>query len=337
MQPYSDGGQVSWSAIGRQQQSRPHTSDNQQRTAGYSSGYSGSYGSSYSYSYAGGSGGRGGSYAYSYNESRGGRVSSSSYQYASNYQGTSGGRRGSGGGSHGRGYGRAPVGRGNGGPPAAAQPPMWRKEGDALLPLPNSTLASAYAEARSARLAAAGPAPTAIIMRGLPGAGKSSRAAELAAEAAAQGSSCAVHSTDSFFVDAATGRYVFDPTMLSANHERNRTAFTASLAAGTLLVIVDNTNLQRWQYEPYVKAAWLAGYEVRKKVVCSLASTTTRTSVWHVAIVQKSAASSSGHCAQPSYVLHVKRQPMSVNDQVCRARLQSTVADDHACLYVAGA
>jgi adenylate kinase family enzyme len=44
-------------------------------------------------------------------------------------------------------------------------------------------------------------------MRGLPGAGKSTRAQQLAAEAEALGATAAIHSTDSYFTDPETGVY----------------------------------------------------------------------------------------------------------------------------------
>lgn len=102
------------------------------------------------------------------------------------------------------------------------------------------------------------------IMRGLPGAGKSTRAAQLAeaaeqaelaavlagaagcAAAAAAAAAAAIHSTDSYFFDAA-GVYRFNAEQLGVNHQRNFDAFCGSLAAGVGTVILDNTNLQvRW-------------------------------------------------------------------------------------------
>lgn len=89
------------------------------------------------------------------------------------------------------------------------------------------------------------------IMRGLPGAGKSTRAAQIAAEARTASSSSsssvdpvAIHSTDTYFVDPYTGVYRFSMEQLSTHHERNFNAFCASLQAGVGTVIVDNTNLQ---------------------------------------------------------------------------------------------
>lgn len=122
------------------------------------------------------------------------------------------------------------------------------------------------------------------IMRGLPGAGKSTRAAQLAeaaeqaelaavlagaagcAAAAAAAAAAAIHSTDSYFFDAA-GVYRFNAEQLGVNHQRNFDAFCGSLAAGVGTVILDNTNLQPWQFEKYVAAAWQRGYRVREEVV----------------------------------------------------------------------
>jgi hypothetical protein len=102
-------------------------------------------------------------------------------------------------------------------------------------------------------------------MRGLPGAGKSTRAAQIAeaaesaavaaaldstaaaaAAAAAAPTSAAVvaiHSTDSYFIDPA-GVYRFNAELLGVNHQRNYDAFCASLSAGVSTIILDNTNLQ---------------------------------------------------------------------------------------------
>lgn len=104
------------------------------------------------------------------------------------------------------------------------------------------------------------PSRVVYIMRGLPGAGKSTKAAEIAAAAAARaaavaavptsGSSsssvppAAIHSTDSYFVDPVSGVYNFNFESLSVNHQKNFDAFCASLAAGVGTVIVDNTNIQ---------------------------------------------------------------------------------------------
>lgn len=84
-----------------------------------------------------------------------------------------------------------------------------------------------------------------VILRGPSGSGKST-IAKLLVEKFDEGQ-CSVHSTDEFFEDA-TGAYVFDSKKLSRNHQRNLDAF---LASKKLIAIVDNTNLEDWEYSKY--------------------------------------------------------------------------------------
>lgn len=95
----------------------------------------------------------------------------------------------------------------------------------------------------------------AYIMRGIPGSGKSTVASELAGE------SGVIHSTDDFFYDDG-GVYRFDPNLLGRNHARNQAAFRESLSLGISPVVCDNTNSQRWEFEPYVELAKEQGYIV---------------------------------------------------------------------------
>lgn len=94
----------------------------------------------------------------------------------------------------------------------------------------------------------------AIIMRGGPGTGKSTRAKDLAGEEGV------IHSTDNYFYQ--DGVYAFDPSHLREYHERNFAAFCESLEQGVPTVICDNTNVQHWQFDRYVDAAKKAGYSV---------------------------------------------------------------------------
>ena len=95
----------------------------------------------------------------------------------------------------------------------------------------------------------------AIIMRGVPGSGKSTLAKKLA------GRFGVIHSTDNYFNER--GIYNFDPIKLKEYHAQNLRAFRKSLKGGIPIVICDNTNIKKKEYEPYVQAAIENGYEVK--------------------------------------------------------------------------
>lgn len=100
-----------------------------------------------------------------------------------------------------------------------------------------------------------------IIMRGLPGSGKSTRAREIHDILTDLGLSVTVRSTDDqFMVD---GVYRFDPAKISLYHLRNQTLAERDLSAGVNVVIIDNTNSQRWEMEPYERMAKRHGVPVR--------------------------------------------------------------------------
>lgn len=89
----------------------------------------------------------------------------------------------------------------------------------------------------------------AIIMRGLPGSGKSTIAEHLAQSS----KSSALHSTDSYFYKK--NKYCFDYSKLGENHVKNLKAFETSCKRGKALVICDNTNILHKYYQPYFKIA----------------------------------------------------------------------------------
>jgi predicted kinase len=95
-----------------------------------------------------------------------------------------------------------------------------------------------------------------VICRGISGSGKSTKARELAK--GSQGS--VICSADDFFVN--NGKYNFNPRLLRNAHQYCFKKFTDSLQEGIQLIIIDNTNTQRWEYEKYVDHAQAAGYEV---------------------------------------------------------------------------
>jgi len=97
--------------------------------------------------------------------------------------------------------------------------------------------------------------PTLIIMRGLPGSGKSTTAQEMAGETGI------VLSTDDYFM--VEGEYQFDPEKLGVAHKWNQERAKQQMALGKNPVIIDNTNVQPWEARPYVQMADEMGYDIQ--------------------------------------------------------------------------
>lgn len=93
-----------------------------------------------------------------------------------------------------------------------------------------------------------------IILRGLPGAGKSTWVAQNAPNAV-------VCSADSFLYDAA-GNYVWTPERLSVAHRSCQEKFSQALYARAETVVVDNCNLTNRDMKFYVEAAEKMGYPI---------------------------------------------------------------------------
>jgi predicted kinase len=97
----------------------------------------------------------------------------------------------------------------------------------------------------------------AVIMRGVPGSGKSTVANILKAMTP---DNIAIHSTDDFFV--RDGVYKWSADQLYRAHEWNKDEFYKSVNAGVLCVVCDNTNLGAKEYKPYIQMAKSQGYKV---------------------------------------------------------------------------
>ena len=101
--------------------------------------------------------------------------------------------------------------------------------------------------------------PVLFVMRGLPGSGKSTVARAIVAKYPG----ATVCSADSFFVNKITGEYEFDPNGLrSAHEESQKSAEKAMASEGRGVVVVDNTNVRKWEMGFYFKAAERHGYNV---------------------------------------------------------------------------
>ena len=94
--------------------------------------------------------------------------------------------------------------------------------------------------------------PNMIIMRGLPGSGKSHFIEKYYPK-------FIVCSADNYFMK--DGKYVFNPRDISKAHEACKILCIERMFAGQD-VVIDNTNTERWEYEFYWKLAAHMGYNV---------------------------------------------------------------------------
>lgn len=104
-----------------------------------------------------------------------------------------------------------------------------------------------------------------LILRGVSGSGKSTVAREHAAEQILLGGKAVICSADDYFI--RLGSYKFDPRLLPEAHAWCRGKAIGALEAEVDLVIIDNTNLCKWEYEPYEKMASDYGAECQILVV----------------------------------------------------------------------
>lgn len=94
-----------------------------------------------------------------------------------------------------------------------------------------------------------------ILMRGLSGSGKSTKAHLLAKEYGG-----IIFSTDNFFYK--NGIYSFDASKLALYHQKTQRLAQKAMKKNTPCVIIDNTNSQLRAMRIYVKIALQYGYEV---------------------------------------------------------------------------
>ncbi|XP_065309514.1 NEDD4-binding protein 2-like [Dermacentor albipictus] len=92
-----------------------------------------------------------------------------------------------------------------------------------------------------------------VLMRGLPGSGKTTLAQKICGRGV-------VLSADHFFCQG--GRYNFDKSRLSEAHEWNKRRARKFIQEGRSPIIIDNTNVEMWEMMPYVALALRATYHV---------------------------------------------------------------------------
>lgn len=93
-----------------------------------------------------------------------------------------------------------------------------------------------------------------VLMRGLPGSGKTTLALKIC------GGTGVVLSADHFFFQ--DGKYSFDKARLSEAHEWNKRRAKQAMQEGHSPVIIDNTNVEVWEMMPYVALALRSKYHV---------------------------------------------------------------------------
>ena len=96
-----------------------------------------------------------------------------------------------------------------------------------------------------------------ILLRGLPGCGKSTLA-----ELLSENGKYPVFSIDSYFTDAGTGVYRFVHTENHLAYRKCESDTKDALARGVPKVFVDNTFTIEWELEPYFALAAEFGYRV---------------------------------------------------------------------------
>lgn len=117
-----------------------------------------------------------------------------------------------------------------------------------------------------------------IIMRGAPGSGKSTKAREIANSAWEDGYLAVdIWSADSYFV-RPDGVYEFSFKTLKNAHKWCREGVEKSMMMDNYdyedgfggpadLIIVDNTNTRKWEYQVYLDLAEKYGYDVEEIIV----------------------------------------------------------------------
>lgn len=102
-----------------------------------------------------------------------------------------------------------------------------------------------------------------IVMRGAPGSGKSHLAKSIIDTTMNGDYDNHIFSTDDFFYDKKTKRYVYNRDFLDAAHNANQAKVTQRALNGWSPIIVDNTNMKLWEMVPYVREGVRNGYLIK--------------------------------------------------------------------------
>lgn len=99
-----------------------------------------------------------------------------------------------------------------------------------------------------------------LIMRAIPGSGKSTVAKFLQKNLHKVRIPCVIHSTDEKHM--VNGKYEFDPGKAHYFHELNFLECKASMKTGVRVIIIDNTNKKTREFSHYIKEAHENNYLV---------------------------------------------------------------------------
>lgn len=105
-----------------------------------------------------------------------------------------------------------------------------------------------------------------IIMRALPGTGKSTRSNEIKEWFENNGYQAVICGTDEYFTDE-DGNYNWSAHLIKAAHNWNLERAKEYMSNGVNVVIIDNTNIEFWEAEKYIKYGLQYRYAIRVEEV----------------------------------------------------------------------
>jgi predicted kinase len=101
-----------------------------------------------------------------------------------------------------------------------------------------------------------------IVLRGLPGSGKTTFAGNLCKQAADLGMCKPEICSSDFFFEKEDGSYEYNPRDIGASHRWSQTELSDMIEDGISYIILDNINSQSWEAKRYVEPAVNNGYHV---------------------------------------------------------------------------